>query len=242
VTTPPLAVATVLAWGLARRVPSPRQRVIAGTLTGLLAINVGEQMVRPWFAANVVVWLAWYVVMAWGVTVVLGDGRRDQSAKAAANEEACCVDGSPSGGETGGNGDRHQENGDRIHFGHASIMLTAARYASAALRVALVLAGLFVASTLAVHIERTMALERGAFRASLLVQLLAAGLFVSRWKRPDDAQIVALVLAGSTLGDVAGAWWYSDPVRDWGVGQIQALITWAAVAAWEGRCLIRARR
>jgi hypothetical protein len=111
-----------------------------------------------------------------------------------------------------------------------------------ALRGALILAGLFVLSTLAIRAGRPAALEQGAFALSLCIQLIAAGLFVSRWKRPDDAQIVALILAGSTLGDVAGAWWYSDPVRDWGVGQIQALLTWAAIAAWEGRCLIRARR
>jgi xanthosine utilization system XapX-like protein len=218
VTTPPLALAAALAWGLARRVPSPRQRVIAGTLTGLLAINIGEQMVRPWFALNVVVWLAWYAVTACGVVAVLTTKESPGPARAPGR-------------------------GRRAYPGLVGVILPErAPLASVALRVALVIGGLFVAATMAVHFERTMDLERGAFALSLCVQLLAALRFLSRGKPSDDAQRVALVLAASTCCDVAGAWWYHDPVAHWPIGQIQALITWAAIAAWEGRCLIRVRR
>jgi hypothetical protein len=237
VTRAALAIAVLLAWALGRRVPSSRQRAIAATLTGLLAVDVARAFSRPYPVAHVALFAAWYVVTAWGVVVVLakdeapgkgpiqGRGSGGSKCRPIGQAHLCPLKGYA-----------------QVDEARAPILPDHGHMASAALQVALVLAALFVAATLAVHLERTMDLERTAFRASLLVQLLAAGLFVSRWKRPDDAQIVALVLAGSTLGDVAGAWWYSDPVRDWGVGQIQALITWAAVAAWEGRCLIRARR
>jgi hypothetical protein len=82
----------------------------------------------------------------------------------------------------------------------------------------------------------------GAAKATSAAALLLGTIrFLSRGRAPDDAQRVALALAASTWCDVAGAWWYGDPVAHWPIGQLQALVTWAAVAAWEGRCLIRAR-
>lgn len=66
-----LALCVVLAWALARRVPSRRQVVIAATLTGLLAIDCGRPWLRPWLALNLAAFVAWYAVTAAGIWGVL---------------------------------------------------------------------------------------------------------------------------------------------------------------------------
>ena len=215
VTTPPLAIAAALALALARRVPSPRQRAIAATLTGLLALSVAEQMVRRWIVVDVALWLGFYATMARGVVVVL---RKDEG------PARCCLyqlDAGPTASSTV----KSPKGLRRIGRG-APILLLAALLASA---------------SVAVRFVVTAELERAAFVLALSVQLLAAARFVSRGKAPDDAQTVALMLTVSSLADVAGAWYHGDPVRDWNVGQIQAVATWLLIAGWEIRCLIRVR-
>jgi hypothetical protein len=189
-----LALATMLAFVLARRAPSAGQRTIAWTLAALLAIDVALPPLLVWPEAYAALWCAFYAATSAGVVLVLVP------------------------------------------------LETKPPWHVVALRATLVLAGLFVLSTLAHRAGQPARLERGAFALSLALQLLAALRFMSRGKKADDAQRVALVLAASTCCDVAGAWCYGDPVAHWPIGQVQALITWAAIAAWEGRCLINVRR
>lgn len=65
-----LALAVLLACALARRVPSPRQRTIATTLAGLLALDVCRPML-PWLTLRVAVFVTWYAATAWSVWAVL---------------------------------------------------------------------------------------------------------------------------------------------------------------------------
>lgn len=101
---------------------------------------------------------------------------------------------------------------------------------------------LAASSPLAIRHGLTPELARASFALALAAQLLALLHFASRGKRPDDAQRVALILAASSLADVAGPWLLGEPGRDWFAGRWPAVITWAAIAGWEGRCLINVRR
>lgn len=70
-TVPFLAPAAGLAWLVAWRAPSPRQRAIAATLTGLLAINVFHPAPTSWVSLDVVACALWYALTAGAVWSVL---------------------------------------------------------------------------------------------------------------------------------------------------------------------------
>jgi hypothetical protein len=79
---------------------------------------------------------------------------------------------------------------------------------------------------------------------ALAVQVAAVVIYLSPRPVPLPGQVetVALLVAASSLADVAGPWLLGAPVRDWRMGQLPAVATWLAVAGWETRCWIRARR
>jgi hypothetical protein len=64
------ALAAVFACLLAWRVPSPRQRAIAGALVALLAVDALRPLM-PWLVLRVALWATFYAVTAWAVWVVL---------------------------------------------------------------------------------------------------------------------------------------------------------------------------
>jgi hypothetical protein len=70
-----LFVAALLAVVLARRVPSSRQRVIAGTLAGLAALDVCRPAL-PWLTLRTALFAGWYAATAWCVWAVL---RKDEA-------------------------------------------------------------------------------------------------------------------------------------------------------------------
>jgi hypothetical protein len=95
------------------------------------------------------------------------------------------------------------------------------------------------ASPSAIMLGTTSELARASFALALAAQALAVVRFLSRGRWPDDAQRVALILAASSLSDVAGPWMLGYASRDWRIGQLPAILTWLAISAWELRCLIR---
>ncbi|MEI8256077.1 MAG: hypothetical protein WCJ30_10440 [Deltaproteobacteria bacterium] len=108
-------------------------------------------------------------------------------------------------------------------------------------RTSLIFAVLACSSGTAIRLGATGELARASFALALASQALAAGSFLSRGHRPDDAQRVALILAASSLADAFGPWMLGAPSKDWHVGEWPAVITWIVVAAWGVRCLTRAR-
>lgn len=95
------------------------------------------------------------------------------------------------------------------------------------------------ASPSAIMLGTTSELARASFALALAAQAMAVGRFLSRGQLPDDAQRVALIIAASSLSDVAGPWMLGYASRDWRIGQLPAILTWLAISAWELRCLIR---
>ncbi len=81
-----------------------------------------------------------------------------------------------------------------------------------------------------------------AFWLALALQVIAAARLIARREIPDQVATVGLILAASSLADVAGPWLMGAPVRDWLIGRWPAIVTWLAIAGWEGRCWIHARR
>ncbi len=208
-TTPPLAVAAALAWGVFARAPSRRRRTIAEALTGLLAVNVGRAYLDPWPTLDLAAFASWYALTAGAAwSVLAGEHARDQSPPAEPGE-----------------GEQRQRQRDRSPR-HAWIILTLACLASAAL---------------AVRFGYVAELPRASFALSLAAQFIAALRFLSRGGWPDDAQRVALILAASSLADVAGPWLAGCASRDWNVGRWPAVITWICIATLEARCLTRVR-
>ncbi len=100
---------------------------------------------------------------------------------------------------------------------------------------------LIAAAPTAIRLGTTDELARASFALALAAQALAVVRFVSRGQRPDDAQRVALILAASSLSDVAGPWLMGDAARSWYAGKWPAMLTWLTISAWELRCLTRAR-
>ena len=66
-----LTVAALLAALLFWRAPSRRQRVIAETLAGLLALDMWRPLLAPWPALYVAGFVGWYAVTSRGVVAVL---------------------------------------------------------------------------------------------------------------------------------------------------------------------------
>ena len=79
------------------------------------------------------------------------------------------------------------------------------------------------------------------FAVSLAAQLAAVTRYTLRWRAPDLAAGVALVLAVSSLADAAGPWILARPVRDWLVGEPAGAVTWGVIAAVEVWALARGR-
>jgi hypothetical protein len=226
VTRAALAIAVLLAWALGRRVPSSRQRAIAATLTGLLAVDVARLVSRPCPVAHVALFALWYVVTAWGVVVVL-NRETPGIVPAASKDPGGCT--SPP---------------VLLEVGRPRILPDRGPVASAALQIALVLAGLFVAATLAVYHGSTMALERAAFWTSLIAQGLAgawAALF-GAWPRREDlaAWLTAWILICSSVVDaLAGPWAVAQPVRDWYISHWISGATWLLAGAVQLWILLR---
>lgn len=108
-------------------------------------------------------------------------------------------------------------------------------------RTGLSFALLIAAAPTALRLGTTAELARASFALALAAQALAVVRFLSRGKTPDDSQRVALIIAASSLSDVAGPWMLGEASRDWYTGKWPALLTWGAISAWEFRCLMRAR-
>ncbi len=66
-----LALAFVLAWAVARLVPSPRQWAIAATLAGLLSLDVLRMGTAPYQVVHVAAFVGWYALSASCAWVVL---------------------------------------------------------------------------------------------------------------------------------------------------------------------------
>lgn len=81
-----------------------------------------------------------------------------------------------------------------------------------------------------------------AFWLALALQFLAVAAYLYRREIPGQVETAALLVAASSLADVAGPWLAGDPTRDWKFGAIPAILTWIVVAGWEARCWISARR
>jgi len=80
------------------------------------------------------------------------------------------------------------------------------------------------------------------FWLALAAQILASARLIARREIPDQVATVGLILAASSVADVAGPWLLANPTRDWYTNQWPAVATWIAIAAWEGRCWTRAGR
>ncbi len=80
------------------------------------------------------------------------------------------------------------------------------------------------------------------FWLALALQVIAAGLAVGRREIPDQVATVGLILAASSLADVAGPWLLGRYQQEWAIGRIPAIVTWLSIAGWELRCWMGARR
>jgi hypothetical protein len=243
------ALAILLAFVLARRVPSSRQSTIAWALAALLAIDVALPPLAAWPEAYAAIWCAFYALTAWVVVVVLAKDETPTLSSVSARERVKLEGrGSPPSVQVGrpaGPVVRRLFRATMLEACPASDILPGrGRAASATLQVALVLAGLFVAATLAVYLGRTMDLERGAFVLSLALQLFAglrAALF-GTWPRREDlaAWLTAWVLiCSSSVDAIAGAWAVAQPVRDWYISHWISGATWLLTGAVQLWILLR---
>lgn len=71
------------------------------------------------------------------------------------------------------------------------------------------------------------------FAAALVVQLAAATGYVLRWRQPDAARGVALVLVAGSVADAAGPWLLASPARDWTTGEPIGVLIWCVVGGVE---------
>lgn len=76
---------------------------------------------------------------------------------------------------------------------------------------------------------------------ALAIQLGAAVRYAARGVIPGQVEMVGIMMAVSSLADVAGPWLCGDPYRDWDIGRWTSVVTWLAVVVWEWRCWTRAR-
>jgi hypothetical protein len=230
-----VVICALLAWLLARATPTRRQRVIAWTLAILAAIDCVRPLARRWPPLDMALLLAWYAATAWGVWSVL----KSETLGAEAPRVSPVT--SPASPERLGmlsllsrvTATPHEAAG-----GPTGVLARSSRWTAWIL----LSFALFASSVLALRYRVTPQLAGLVFGVALAVELYAAARFALRREVPGQAETVALLLAASSLADVAGPWLFGDPVRDWYAGRWPALVTWCAVGAWEIRCLIRARR
>jgi hypothetical protein len=71
------------------------------------------------------------------------------------------------------------------------------------------------------------------FCAALAVQLVAATRYILRWRRPDAAQGVALVLVAGSVADAAGPWIQGRPSLHWFAGEPVGVLIWCVAIGVE---------
>jgi hypothetical protein len=98
-----------------------------------------------------------------------------------------------------------------------------------------------VAVTLPFVAVATLDRAGSAYWVALGIQVGCAARYLARRPIPGQVETVGLLVAASSLADVVGPWLLSEPGRDWKYGTIPSVVTWLAVAGWEGRCWIGAR-
>ncbi len=71
------------------------------------------------------------------------------------------------------------------------------------------------------------------FCAALTAQLAAATGYVLRWRRPDAARGVALVLVVGSIADAAGPYLMGRPASDWFSGEPVGVLIWGVIGGCE---------
>jgi hypothetical protein len=79
------------------------------------------------------------------------------------------------------------------------------------------------------------------FCAALAVQLVAATRYILRWRRPDAAQGVALVLVAGSVADAAGPWIQARPSLHWFAGEPVGVLIWGVIAGAEIWTIVKRR-
>jgi hypothetical protein len=79
------------------------------------------------------------------------------------------------------------------------------------------------------------------FCSALAAQLAAATRYIHRWRRPDAAQGVALVLVAGSVADAAGPWLFSHPSLDWKAGEPVGVLIWGVIAGAEIWTIVKRR-
>ena len=255
----PHVAAAVLGWHLARRRPDYRgtstallvllairlarsgARALRGDVAGRLALYAEGVTPPPYVGAARVAWaldtalaVAWYVALAvtvWrGLRVPLGE-RGEQHHGEDDHRDPMVLDSSKGAAEHEARGS--DVVGALVDHSHPRMIATLA----ALVALACALFALYP-TVRGRPVELAMV---GVFAVSLAVQLAAVTRYALRWRAPDLAAGVALVLAVSSLADAAGPWILARPVRDWLVGEPAGAVTWGVIAAVEVWALARGR-
>jgi hypothetical protein len=79
------------------------------------------------------------------------------------------------------------------------------------------------------------------FCAALTAQLAAATQYILRWRQPDAARGVALVLVAGSVADAAGPWLFASPARDWRAGEPVGVLIWLVTIGVELWVIARRR-
>lgn len=222
-TTPPLVVAALLAAVLAKRAPSPRQGAIACALVGMLCLNLWRPWIRPWLTLDLATFVGWYALTAGAVWVVLKN-----TPSPPVISDVCPL----------------RNGGYRVDLVPA-VKAKSRTGANQLLsyRGPLIIGpiAILASSVLAVRFGHVAELPRAAFALALAAQAIAVLRFALRGKRPDSPQLVALLLALSSLASAAGPWAFGAPDRDWLLARWISVVTWIVVGGVETWTLLRRR-
>jgi hypothetical protein len=209
------ALAALLILSAARivsRLPRPdiAQRA-ADAATGL-RVPAYEGLARASWAVEQPVVTAWYAVLTWAVWRALKDEAPGAGAPGAEVP-------SMSGPST--RRPRHQASTSGPFMGPARVVY---------------LALAFLASPVPLFFLYPLVRGRPVeiasvvvFCIALAVQLAAATRYILRWRRPDVAQGVALVLVVGSVADAAGPYLFARPALDWLSGEPVGVLIWLVI-------------
>jgi len=245
-------VPVALAWLLALDLAAQALRLARGDVDARLAAYVAGGEVPPYVGAARAAWAVeqvlragWYAVRAgavWQVLAARGVVKRGSTTGRGGGD---LKDETPAGRRPGGLCCAPASRSPRMSAGPLGWGSVARiRAISAGLRTLLAFAAL--ASSLVLFALYPLVRGRPAelaavalFVAALAAQLVAATRYILRWRAPDAAQAVALVLVCGALADAAGPWIVGQPVRDWYAGGPSGAAMWGVVAAIEAVALAK---
>ncbi len=76
---------------------------------------------------------------------------------------------------------------------------------------------------------------------AIAAELVAAGVLLRRWRVPNTAELVALLLGAADLGALAGPWLRGHPARDWDLERWPWAATYLVIAIVQSKAAVWAR-